>query len=46
MNVNEVMYGIGYSDPKYFRSIFKKLTGILPAEYRKKYNKTAAVHGN
>jgi transcriptional regulator GlxA family with amidase domain len=41
MNVNEVMYEIGYSDRKTFRDTFKKYTGLLPLEYRKKYNKDA-----
>ncbi|GHA27159.1 AraC family transcriptional regulator [Salinimicrobium marinum] len=36
-NVNEVMYGIGYSDEKSFRQTFKKITGISPAQYRNKY---------
>ncbi len=38
-NVNEVMYGVGYSDPKAFRMIFKKYTGMSPIQYRAKYNK-------
>jgi transcriptional regulator GlxA family with amidase domain len=38
-NVNEVMYEVGYSDTKTFRSVFKKITGLLPAEYRSKYNR-------
>lgn len=40
-NVNEVMYKVGYSDTKAFRSTFKKITGISPLEYRNKYNKEA-----
>lgn len=36
-NVNEVMYGIGYSDEKSFRNTFKKITGISPIQYRNKY---------
>lgn len=36
-NVNEVMYGIGYSDEKSFRNTFKKITGISPVQYRNKY---------
>nr|WP_295873388.1 helix-turn-helix domain-containing protein [uncultured Chitinophaga sp.] len=43
MNVNEVMYEVGYSDSKAFRAIFKKMTGMLPVDYRLKYNKEAAV---
>ena len=38
-NINEVMYAVGYSDGKAFRTIFKKLTGLSPLEYRKKYNR-------
>lgn len=38
-NVNEVMYEAGYSDVKAFREIFRKITGISPLGYRKKYNK-------
>ncbi|RNI28978.1 GlxA family transcriptional regulator [Rufibacter latericius] len=40
-NVNEVMYSVGYSDTKAFRTTFKKITGISPLEYRNKYNKEA-----
>lgn len=43
MNINEVMYEVGYSDIKTFRTIFKKYTGMLPTAYRQKYNKAAAV---
>jgi len=41
-NINEVMYDVGYADNKAFRSIFKKVTGLSPIEYRNKYNKEAA----
>lgn len=40
-NINEVMYDVGYSDTKAFRSLFKKITGLTPIEYRNKYNKMA-----
>ncbi|MGV3560626.1 GlxA family transcriptional regulator [Larkinella arboricola] len=42
-NINEIMYDVGYSDTKAFRTIFKKITGLSPIEYRNKYNKMAAV---
>lgn len=42
-NVNEVMYDVGYSDTKAFRTIFRKITGLSPIEYRNKYNKEAAI---
>ncbi|MDQ3015916.1 MAG: helix-turn-helix domain-containing protein [Bacteroidota bacterium] len=35
--VNELMYEVGYSDTKAFRTIFKKITGVSPIEYRNKY---------
>jgi transcriptional regulator GlxA family with amidase domain len=38
-NVNEVMYAVGYSDPKAFRSTFKKITGLSPVQYHLKYNR-------
>ena len=42
-NVNEVMYDVGYSDTKAFRTIFKRITGLSPIEYRNKYNKKIMV---
>ena len=41
-NVNEVMYEVGYSDTKAFRTVFKKITGLSPADYRSRYNKEKA----
>lgn len=38
-NMNEVMFDIGYTDTKAFRTVFKKVTGLTPIEYRNKYNK-------
>jgi transcriptional regulator GlxA family with amidase domain len=38
-NINEVMYDVGYTDTKAFRTIFRKVTGLSPVEYRHKYNK-------
>lgn len=42
-NVNEVMYEVGYSDTKAFRTVFKKITGLSPIDYKNKYNKEAEV---
>jgi transcriptional regulator GlxA family with amidase domain len=42
-NINEVMWDVGYSDTKAFRTTFKKITGLSPIEYRKKYNKEAVM---
>jgi transcriptional regulator GlxA family with amidase domain len=38
-NINEVMYDVGYSDTKAFRTIFKRITGLTPIKYLNKYNK-------
>lgn len=43
-NINEVMYDVGYTDTKAFRSTFKKVTGLTPIEYRNKYNKQALLN--
>lgn len=40
-NVTEVMFDVGYSDTKAFRTVFKKITGLTPIEYRSKYNDSA-----
>jgi transcriptional regulator GlxA family with amidase domain len=37
-NVAEVMYDVGYTDTKAFRTTFKKITGLSPIDYRNKYN--------
>ena len=41
-NVNEVMYKVGYTDTKAFRTTFKKITGLSPVHYRNKYNREVA----
>jgi transcriptional regulator GlxA family with amidase domain len=38
-NVSELMYEVGYTDTKAFRTTFKKITGLSPVEYKHKYNK-------
>lgn len=40
-NITEVMFDVGYTDTKAFRTVFKKITGLTPVEYRNKYNKQA-----
>ncbi len=39
-NVNEVMYKVGYTDNKAFRTTFKRITGLSPIQYRSKYNRS------
>lgn len=43
-NINEVMFDVGYTDTKAFRSTFKKITGLTPIEYRNKYSKLWQNH--
>ncbi|ETN94815.1 GlxA family transcriptional regulator [Zhouia amylolytica] len=38
-NVNDVMYDVGYTDNKAFRTVFKRFTGLTPIAYRNKYSK-------
>lgn len=38
MPINEVMFEVGYNDPKAFRDVFKKMAGVTPLDYRKKYS--------
>ena len=38
-SVNEVMYNVGYTDTKAFRSTFKRITGLSPIEYKNKYQR-------
>ncbi|XOV94354.1 MAG: GlxA family transcriptional regulator [Bacteroidota bacterium] len=36
-HISEIQYRVGYSDPKTFRDIFHRYTGLTPMAYRKKY---------
>ena len=36
LNINEVLYHVGYNDEKAFRKVFKKYSGVSPKEYQKK----------
>ncbi|HEY1046829.1 MAG TPA: helix-turn-helix domain-containing protein [Bacteroidia bacterium] len=38
-SIHEVMYEVGYSDPKAFREVFRRITGMSPNEYKGKYYK-------
>lgn len=42
-NVAEVMYKVGYTDPKAFRITFKRITGLSPVQYKAKYNRAVPV---
>ena len=34
LNISEIAYAAGFSDPAYFARIFKKHKGVTPQEYR------------
>lgn len=34
--VGEVCWAVGYEDPTFFRRLFKRITGLSPARYRRK----------
>jgi transcriptional regulator GlxA family with amidase domain len=38
LSISEVMYEVGYNDPKAFRDTFKKVAGVTPIEYRRRYS--------
>lgn len=38
-NINALVYEVGYNDLKTFRGIFKRITGLTPQDYRRKYNR-------
>ena len=42
-SIAEVMYEVGYSDVNAFRQVFRRITGVLPAVYKDRYNKHEAI---
>ena len=42
-NINLLMYDAGYNDIKTFREVFKKITGLTPQDYKRKYSRAAPV---
>ena len=43
MQIQEVMFDVGYNDDQAFRKVFKKFTGLSPLAYRNKYNPEMAL---
>jgi transcriptional regulator GlxA family with amidase domain len=43
LNIIQVMYTVGYNDIKTFRTVFKKITGLSPLDYKHKYNRKSAA---
>lgn len=42
-NIAAITYSVGYNDLKTFRTVFKKITGSTPVEYRNKYKAQTIV---
>jgi transcriptional regulator GlxA family with amidase domain len=40
-SVGSIASGIGYTDPVAFRKVFARLTGLTPADYRRRYGASA-----
>ncbi|MGR3810340.1 helix-turn-helix domain-containing protein [Jiulongibacter sp. NS-SX5] len=40
LDISEIAFEVGYSDPSYFTRLFKLKTGDTPTKYRKKYKVT------
>jgi transcriptional regulator GlxA family with amidase domain len=43
--VDDVGYSVGYTDPTFFRRLFKRMTGLTPAAYRRKFAAIAPYAG-
>lgn len=44
-NIADVTYSMGYNDLKTFRTLFKRITGLTPADYRNRYRSNPAYNG-
>ncbi|MEE1047003.1 MAG: helix-turn-helix domain-containing protein [Clostridia bacterium] len=44
MSISEVSYAVGYSDVRFFRSTFKKITNATPSQYRRSSCDHSDVH--
>jgi transcriptional regulator GlxA family with amidase domain len=42
-NINSLVYDAGYNDVKTFREVFKKITGLTPQDYRRKYSRETVM---
>lgn len=38
-SISSLMYDVGYNDAKTFRTVFKRITGLTPQDYRGKYSR-------
>lgn len=42
-SVDEISWRVGYEDPAFFRRLFKRVTGLSPSAYRKRFSTPAFV---
>jgi transcriptional regulator GlxA family with amidase domain len=42
-SVDQISWGVGYEDPAFFRRLFKRVAGVSPAIYRRKYRVPGAT---
>jgi AraC-like DNA-binding protein len=43
--IDEISWKVGYEDPAFFRRLFKRLTGITPGAYRRKFRVPSVAMG-
>lgn len=41
VSIDEISWNVGYEDPVFFRRLFKRITGLTPGAYRRKFNLAA-----
>ena len=45
VRISELAYAVGYNDPRYFSSIFKKEIGMQPSEYMERFTSGGTIEG-
>lgn len=45
IRISELAYAVGYNDPRYFSSTFKKEIGMQPSEYMERFTSGGAIEG-
>ncbi len=45
LRISELAYTVGYNDPRYFSSIFKKEIGMQPSEYMERFTSGGTIEG-
>ena len=42
--IDEISWQVGYEDPAFFRRLFKRITGVTPASYRRRFQVPSFAH--